>query len=96
MWRDILLPAEQLLEKAALPWRGDTCILRAALVLREREQVVSVGNDTVKVPLIVGECSYYGEWLLDDEAAQRVYDGAEKLRHGAEGLTPAGVSYRYL
>ncbi|HEY7359130.1 MAG TPA: hypothetical protein VH590_21760 [Ktedonobacterales bacterium] len=64
-------------------------------VLREREQVVSVGNDTVKVPVTVEECSYCGEWLLDDEAAQRVYDAAEKLRQGAIGLTPTGVSYRY-
>ena len=64
-------------------------------VLREREQVVSVGNDTVTVPLTVGECSYCGEWLLDDEAAQRVYDAAEKLRQGATGLMPTGVSYRY-
>lgn len=64
-------------------------------VRRGREQVISVGNDTVKVSITVDECSYCGEWLLDDEAAQRVYDAAEKLRQGANGLTPAGVSYRY-
>ena len=65
-------------------------------VLREREQVVSVGDDTVKVLLTVAECSYCGEWLLDDEAAQRVYDAAETLRKGnVADLIRTGTAYRY-
>ena len=65
-------------------------------VIREVEQTIPVNNDVVTVSLMVGECTYCGERLLDDAATQRLQAATRKVRQGALAeLTRTGSVYHY-
>jgi YgiT-type zinc finger domain-containing protein len=63
--------------------------------LRSIDRIERVGNNTVIIPITVGQCDFCGEQIMNDETATRVFDARKKLAEGTfTGLTQIGETYR--
>jgi hypothetical protein len=60
------------------------------------ERTERVGNNTLTIPLTVGECTICGEQALDDAAMRKLFDAVQELRNGnVSHLVHMGDAYRH-
>lgn len=64
-------------------------------IIRDIERTERVGDDTITIPLTVGECTVCGERALDDVAMHMLFDAVQELRAGnLSHIVQTGTAYR--
>ena len=72
-----------------------TCGHDHTFVLRQIDEPVSEGTNTVIVTMIIGVCSYCGNRIMDTPTAVRLQDVRKQLKDGKiVDFIPVGVTYR--
>ncbi len=63
--------------------------------LRNIDKMERVGNNTVLIPITIGQCDFCGEQIMDAETTTKVFEARKKLAEGAlSGLVHVGETYR--
>ena len=63
--------------------------------LRNINKVEQVGDNTVIIPITVGQCDFCGEQIMDADTTTRVAEARKKLATGElAGLTRVGETHR--
>jgi YgiT-type zinc finger domain-containing protein len=63
--------------------------------LRSIDKIERVGNNTVILPIIIGQCDFCGEQIMDAATTTKVFEARKKLAEGAlADLTRVGETYR--
>lgn len=63
--------------------------------LRTIDKIVRVGDNTVIIPITVGQCDFCGEQIMDADTTTKVFEARKKLATGElAGLTHVGETYR--
>jgi len=59
------------------------------------DNVERVGDNTVIIPITIGQCDFCGEQIMDADTTTKVFEARKKLAEGAlAGLTHVGETYR--
>lgn len=63
--------------------------------LRDINKVEQVGDNTVIIPITVGQCSFCGEQIMDADTTTKVFEARKKVAEGAlSDLIHVGETYR--
>ena len=63
--------------------------------LRDIDKMERVGNNTVLIPITIGQCDFCGEQIMDADTTTKVFEARKKLSEGAlSGLVHVGETYR--
>lgn len=63
--------------------------------LRDINKVEQVGDNTVIIPITVGQCSFCGEQIMDAETTTKVFEARQKLAEGTfSDFIHVGETYR--
>lgn len=63
--------------------------------LRDIDKIVRVGNNTVIIPITIGQCDFCGQQIMDAATTSRVFEARKKLAEGTTtGLAHVGETYR--
>ena len=63
--------------------------------LRNINKVEQVGDNTVIIPITIGQCDFCGEQIMDADTTTKVFEARKKLAQGElAGLTRVGETYR--
>ncbi len=63
--------------------------------LRNINKIEQVGDNTVIIPITIGQCSFCGEQIMDADTTAKVFEARKKLATGdLAGLTHIGETYR--
>jgi YgiT-type zinc finger domain-containing protein len=63
--------------------------------LRNIDKIEHIGNNTMIIPITIGQCDFCGEQIMDADTTTKVFEARKRLAEGAfGGFTPVGATYR--